>query len=56
MEDFENKMEIQIQDDKRQKELEKQNQKEHLRQQIQKHAKNYEDLKFDKTKYERVRF
>ena len=54
MEDFENKMEIKIQQDKRDRELEKQEQKELLRQEIQKWAKRYEDLKFDKTKFERV--
>lgn len=53
MEDFENKMEIKIQDDKRQREVEKSDQKELLRQQIQKWAKKYEDLKFEKTKFER---
>lgn len=52
MEDFENRMQIKIQDDIRNRELEQKQHKQLLDIEIQRWKKRYEDLQEEKVRYE----
>lgn len=54
MEDFENKMQIKMQDDTRQREAERKEQKDLLDVEISRWVKRFQDLKEEKHRYEKV--
>lgn len=54
MEDFENKMQIKMQDDIMQREIERTEQKDLLDVEISRWVKRFEDLKEEKSRYENV--